>query len=48
MPRIPYPETTDITPENAALLADLPDLNVFRALASGWRMCAKLNGALNA
>lgn len=33
MPRIPYPETTEITPENAALLADLPDLNVFRMMA---------------
>ncbi|WP_425063560.1 carboxymuconolactone decarboxylase family protein [Pyruvatibacter mobilis] len=33
MPRIPYPQTTEITPENAALLADLPDLNVFRMMA---------------
>ncbi len=33
MPRIPYPSTADITPENAALLADLPDLNVFKMMA---------------
>lgn len=33
MARIPYPGPAEITPENAALLADLPDLNVFRMLA---------------
>lgn len=33
MPRIPYPEAGDITPANAKLLADLPDLNVFKMMA---------------
>lgn len=33
MARIPYPEAHEIGPRNAALLADLPDLNVFRMMA---------------
>ncbi len=33
MARIPYPEPGELRPENAALLEDLPDLNVFRMVA---------------
>lgn len=33
MPRIPYPSPEDISAENVALLADLPDFNVFKMMA---------------
>ena len=48
MPRIPYPTPADITPENAALLADLPDLNVFKMMARSGSAFAPFMALVNA
>ncbi len=48
MPRIPYPSSGDISSENAALLADLPDLNVFKMMARSGAAFAPFMALVNA
>ncbi len=48
MARIPYPDPESLTPENRALLADLPQLNISRMLAGSPCVFQPLTRVFNA